>query len=89
MGGGSDEARSFVGDLHRDVSAVPAGAGAPDGSVQFKRDGANLGSPVTLVRDVDAYTTASLDADSREVTATYAGNASFSPSTSSMLTQRK
>ena len=67
------------------TSSAPA---APGGTVQFKVDGANFGSPVTLVnRSATSPSTTSLAVGGHTVTAVYSGNANFSTSTSAGFTQ--
>jgi hypothetical protein len=59
------------------VSPVAPGAGQPTGTVQFQVDGANVGSPVTLVNGQAAWTTSSLSAGSHTITAAYSGDSNF------------
>jgi large repetitive protein len=60
------------------VAAVLPGAGIPDGSVQWKIDGTNFGSPVALDTTGKATLTKSdLTAGSHTVSAYYSGSSSF------------
>jgi hypothetical protein len=75
------------------VTVSSPGAGSPSGTVQFKHDGSDLGSPASL----GASGTASINVDnlvvntaahaSHSITAVYSGNTSFNTSTSSALSQ--
>jgi Bacterial Ig-like domain (group 3)/Bacterial Ig-like domain (group 1)/Leishmanolysin/Filamin/ABP280 repeat len=65
------------------VTAVAPGAGTPAGSVRFRVDDANFGSPpnVTLVNGVaTSSATSSLTLGAHTVTADYAGTTTFAPS---------
>ncbi|MFI5372708.1 MAG: Ig-like domain repeat protein, partial [Candidatus Eisenbacteria bacterium] len=53
------------------VGAVAPGAGTPGGSVQFKIDGADAGSPVALSGGSAIYATSALTAGSHTVAAVY------------------
>jgi hypothetical protein len=68
------------------VGAIPAGAVAPTGSVQFQVDGVNLGSAVPLSGTSAGITTATLTAGQHTITALYSGDAYSQPS-SANLTQ--
>ena len=64
---------------------VTSGAGTPTGSVQFKSDGANLGSPVALdAGGVATLTTSSLTAGTHTITADYGGDANFASSSGTL-----
>jgi hypothetical protein len=70
------------------VTAVPPGAGTPSGTVQFRVDGVNLGSAVTLTGgSATSPTTTSLAVGNRAITAIYNGDTNFNTSTSPSLTQ--
>ena len=68
------------------VTAAPPGTGTPTGTVQFKTNGVNCGSPVTLSSGIST-TTVSFAVGSYTVTAVYDGDATFNGSTSSDLLQ--
>jgi hypothetical protein len=68
------------------VGAVPAGAAAPTGSVQFQVDGVNAGSAVPLSGGSASFTTAALATGPHTITALYGGDAYSLPS-SANLTQ--
>jgi CSLREA domain-containing protein len=59
------------------TATVSSSAGTPSGTVQFKSDGASVGSPVSLVNGVAQLTTSSLSAGTHTITADYAGDANF------------
>lgn len=59
------------------LSAVAPGAGIPTGSVQFKIDGENAGSPAALSSGAAQYSTASLSLGSHAVIAQFAGDNNF------------
>jgi hypothetical protein len=71
------------------VSTAP-GSGIPVGTVQFKVDGVNLGSPVALNGSGSATSAAvsNLSTATHHVTAVYQGGTDFKTSTSSALTQQ-
>jgi autotransporter-associated beta strand protein len=55
-----------------DVTAVLPGVGTPGGTVQFKIDGTNLGSPVTLVGGTaNSITTSAMTVGTHVITAVY------------------
>jgi hypothetical protein len=69
------------------ATIAPASSGET-GTVQFKVDGNNVGSPVTVSNNVATYTTTSpLSVGGHGVTAVYSGDSSFSGSTSPAFTQ--
>ena len=68
------------------VSAVAPATGTPTGTVTF-RDGATVLSTVTLVNGSASFQTAALAVGSHPLTATYNGSATFSTSTSAVVTQ--
>jgi hypothetical protein len=70
------------------VAPVAPGAGIPTGTVQFKIDGANFGSPVPLV--VGSATSASINslvAGNHNVTAVYSSDNNFAGSTAANIIQ--
>jgi hypothetical protein len=66
------------------VAAVPAGAAAPTGSVQFQVDGTNFGAPAALVNGQASFSTASLAAGTHTITAVYSGDGNFLGSSGQM-----
>jgi hypothetical protein len=69
------------------LSVTAPGGGTPAGSVQFKDNGADLGSPVALSGGVATLTTGALVEGSHTITAEYVGDANFTGSTSSDVSQ--
>lgn len=68
--------------------APTSGGGVPTGTVQFVIDGANFGSPVTLVNgSATSGATSSLSIGSHTVKAIYGGSANFASSTSANHSQ--
>jgi|GEM_PF-1187038 len=64
------------------VSATAPGTGTPTGTIQFKVDGTNLGTPVTLAAgSATSPATTSLAVGARVITAEYSGDAGFNTST--------
>ena len=70
------------------LSAIAPGAGTPTGTVQFKVDGVNAGSPAALSGGTALYSTTSLAVGTHSVTAEYAGDGNFTGSTSSLSPQQ-
>ena len=67
------------------VSAAEAGAGTPSGTVQFKTNGVNFGSAVTLSGgNATSSAIATLPAGNTTVTAVYSGNVGFNPGTGTL-----
>ncbi len=66
------------------VVVVAPGAGTPTGTVQFKVDGANLETPVTLSGGSASVSTAALTVGTRIVTADYGGDGNFNASTGTL-----
>jgi len=58
--------------------------GTPTGSVQFKDNGVNLGTPVTLSSGVATYSTATLTSGTHIITAVYTPSGNFLPSTGTL-----
>jgi hypothetical protein len=73
------------------VSVASPGAGMPSGTVQFVVDGSNAGSPVNVSTaggvTAASFSTASLATGVHTVVASYSGDASFTSSTATALTQ--
>lgn len=70
------------------VAAVAPGAGTRTGTVQFVLDGANFGSPVTVVSgSASSASINSLSMGTHTVWAIYSGDANFVGSTSATLSQ--
>ncbi|HWE93172.1 MAG TPA: Ig-like domain repeat protein, partial [Tepidisphaeraceae bacterium] len=70
------------------VAPVATGSGTPTGTVQFKIDGANFGSPVTLVNgSATSAAISSMTVASHSITAVYSSDATYAASTSAALTQ--
>lgn len=70
-----------------DVSPASPASGTPGGTVQFKDNGSDLGSPVMLSGGGASLTTSALATGMHTITAVYGGDSSFNGSTSSVLTQ--
>jgi hypothetical protein len=68
------------------ATVTPSGSGTPTGTVTFKEGAIILGTG-TLGSGQAQFTTSSLDAGSRLITAVYNGDTNFSGSTSSALSQ--
>jgi hypothetical protein len=66
------------------TATVASGAGAPGGSVQFKVDGVNLGSAVSLSSGQASLSTASLSAGTHTITAEYSGSANHAASSGAL-----
>jgi uncharacterized repeat protein (TIGR01451 family) len=67
------------------VAAVSPGAGTPTGTVQFKTNGVNFGSPVALAGgSASSAAISSLAAGSCTVTANYSGDGSFNTSSGTL-----
>ena len=70
------------------VTAVSPGTGTPTGMVQFKVNGSNLGTPVTLAGGrATIITTSTLALGDYNITAVYNGDTNYNTSTSGTLTQ--
>lgn len=63
------------------LSAVAPGAGTPTGMVQFKMDGANAPSPVSLSGGAAGYSITNLAHGTHAVVAEYAGDGNFTGTT--------
>jgi hypothetical protein len=71
------------------VSAVAPGVGTPTGTVQFRIDGVNVGSPLALNSSRQAaYSTSTLTVGLHTVSAVYSGDSGFNASTSANRNQR-
>jgi probable HAF family extracellular repeat protein len=66
------------------TATVSSSAGTPTGSVQFKADGANLGSVTLSSGGVATLTTSSLTAGSHTITADYGGDSNFASSSGTL-----
>jgi fibronectin type 3 domain-containing protein len=66
------------------VSAVGLGAGTPTGTVQFKDNGAPIGSPVVLSGGTADLSTSTLSIGSHTITAEYSGSGNFNPSNANL-----
>lgn len=66
------------------VATVASGAGTPGGSVQFKVDGADLGSAVSLSGGQASLSTASLSGGTHTITAQYSGSANHAASSGTL-----
>lgn len=74
---------SVAGQSVTFTATVTSGAGTPTGTVQFKIDGSNFGSPVTLIGGTAtsaAISTLSVAGSPHTVTALYSGDANFTSS---------
>jgi hypothetical protein len=69
------------------VAAVSPGSGTPEGTVQFRDNGTDLGPPVTLSRGSASVAVTSLLAGAHTITAEYAGDSGFNRSTSGRVFQ--
>jgi hypothetical protein len=67
------------------VSALPPGAGAPTGTVQFKDGTANLGPPQPLTSNTAIFTYSGLTAGTHAIIAVYTGDTNYNASTSPAL----
>ncbi|OWK44238.1 Flagellar hook protein FlgE [Fimbriiglobus ruber] len=68
------------------VASSPPGGGTPTGSVTFE-DGTTVLGTATLTGGVATYATSALSAAPHGITAVYAGNGTFTTSTSAVLTE--
>ena len=67
------------------VTAVPPGAGTPTGTVQFRTNGVNYGSPVTLsAGSASSAPISSLAVGNHPVTAVYIGDSTFKTSSNTL-----
>src|SRR5205823_4279635 len=66
------------------VSASSPGSGTPGGTVQFKIDGSNYGSPVSLSGGTASVSDSSLTVGNHTVSADYSGGSSFNGSSGSL-----
>ena len=66
------------------VSAVAPGAGAPTGTVTFSEGGSSIGTATLDSTGAASFTTSSLAAGTHAITASYAGDANFNASTSTL-----
>ncbi len=75
---------STVGQTVTFTATVSAASGTPTGTVQFKDNSADLGSPVALVNGQASLSTAALAAGSHTITAEYSGDADYNVSTGTL-----
>ncbi|HKP36401.1 MAG TPA: Ig-like domain repeat protein, partial [Pyrinomonadaceae bacterium] len=66
------------------TATVTSAAGTPTGTVQFKADALNLGSPVALTAGVATISTSALSIGNHPITADYSGDTNFNTSTGSL-----
>ncbi len=66
------------------TAIVASGAGTPGGSVQFRVDGVNLGSAVSLSNGQASLSTASLSGGVHTITAQYSGSANYAASSGTL-----
>jgi hypothetical protein len=69
------------------ATVTPTSGSGETGTVQFKVDGSNFGSPISLGGNTATCTTTALPAGSHSVVAVYSGDGQFNGSTSSTATQ--
>ena len=69
------------------TATVTSSGGVPTGTVTFKDGSTTLGTSNLDANGHGAFTTSTLSVASHSITATYNGSSSFSPSTSTALTQ--
>lgn len=62
------------------TATVTSSAGTPSGSVQFKDNGTNLGTAMTLTGGAASVTTSTLTVGTHTITAEYSGSTSFAAS---------
>jgi hypothetical protein len=67
------------------VSALPPATATPDGSIQFFTNGVAFGGTVPLSSGLASISTALLPVGSNTVTAVYAGNGNFLPTTNTLI----
>ena len=80
---------TYPGSVTFTATVAPvSGSALPSGTVQFKIDGSNVGSPVTLSSGIATYATSMLTAGTHSIIAVYTTNSSnYNSSTSSTFTQ--
>jgi hypothetical protein len=78
---------STVGQSVTFTATVTSSAGTPSGTAKFLDGTTTLGSGTLNGAGVATYATSSLAVGAHSITASYTGNASFAPSTSTALTQ--
>src|SRR5262249_50224061 len=66
------------------VTANAPGSGVPTGTVQFRDNGVNVGTPVTLVNGAASITLTTLPLGLHTITAIYSGDGNFLPSTGTL-----
>ena len=70
------------------INAVAPAVGTATGSVQFRIDGGNIGSPATITNGRATYSTNVLTVGQHTVSAVYSGDGNLTSSTSANITQR-
>jgi hypothetical protein len=78
---------AFAAQAVQFTATVSTSTGAPTGTVNFVEDGALLGSAPLNGAGQAAFSTSALPAGNHNITAQYAGDASFAPSASPQLIQ--
>jgi uncharacterized delta-60 repeat protein len=78
---------SRIGEQVTFTATVSSSAGTPAGTVDFRDGGTAICSSVTLVGGSATCSTTTLAEGSHPITVFYPGNATYSPSTSAVLTQ--
>lgn len=84
---GSSQNPSTSGQSVTFTATVTGTGGTPTGTITFKDGVAPLGSPVALAGGSAILATSSLSVGTHSITAVYSGDATFAPSTSSVLNQ--
>jgi hypothetical protein len=67
------------------LTPIAPGSGSPSGTVQFKVDGANYGSPVSVINGVASLSTSTLSVGVHNISAEYSGDDNFSSSTTVLI----
>ena len=70
------------------VNAVPPAVGTATGSVQFRIDGATIGSPAKIINGRATISTNAMTVGQHTVSAVYSGDGNLTSSTSANITQR-
>jgi hypothetical protein len=85
----SNNPQVFNGSITYTARITPnrIGGNPVGGTVQFKQDGANIGSAVTVISGVATLLVTAPSAGSYSITAEYSGDTNYSTSTSQVLTQ--
>jgi uncharacterized repeat protein (TIGR03803 family) len=83
----SNNASPVYGQPVTFTATVPNVGVGPTGTVQFRIDSSNVGSPVALSGNSACYTTSALSAGTHSIVAVYSGDANFAGMTSPAFTQ--